>query len=83
MENPKLSSERAELIINTLRDNPGVEMTLGDIADATGLPVEDLGAYLEDLSDRSRLFKRTSDDGFDLYTYPDAFQRNASDVDVP
>lgn len=82
MENPKLTSDQAEQIINTLRDNPGVEMTLGDLSDVTGLPIEELGAYLEDLSDRSRIFKRTTDDGFDVYTYPDAFQRNASDVDV-
>jgi hypothetical protein len=81
MENPKLTSDRAELIINTLRDNPGVEMTLGDIADATGLPIEDLGAYLEDLSDRAMLLKSTTADGFDVYTFPAEYQRGATGVD--
>jgi DNA-binding IclR family transcriptional regulator len=81
MENPKLTSDRAEQIINTLRDNPGVEMTLGDIADATGIPIEDLGAYLEDLTDRDMLLKRTAADGFDVYTFPVAFQRGSTGVD--
>jgi len=80
MENPKLTPDRAEQIINTLRDNPGVEMTLSDIADATGLPVADLGAYLEDLTDRDMLLKRTTDDGFDTYMFPVAFQRGSTSV---
>jgi DNA-binding IclR family transcriptional regulator len=81
MENPKLTPDRAEQIINTLRDNPGVEMTLSDIADATGLSIADLGAYLEDLTDRDMLLKRTTDDGFDVYTFPVAFQRGSTGVD--
>jgi len=81
MENPKLTPDRAEQIINTLRDNPGVEMTLSDIADATGLPIADLGAYLEDLTDRDMLLKRTTDDGFDTYMFPVAFQRGSTNVD--
>ena len=80
MENPKLTADRAEQIINTLRDNPGVEMTLGDIADAVGMPIADLGAYLEDLSDRNMLIKRTTNDGFDVYTFPVAFQRGSKGV---
>lgn len=39
MERPKLTSELAERIVNLLRDNPGISMTLGDIADETDLPV--------------------------------------------
>jgi hypothetical protein len=81
MENPKLTSDRAELIINTLRDNPGVEMTLSDIADATGLPIEDLGAHLEDLSERAMLLKSTTVDGFDVYTFPAEYQRGTTGVD--
>lgn len=79
MHNPKLTPERAERIINLLRDNPGVEMTLGDIADETGLPIEDLGAHLEDLSNRNLLLKATTADGFDVYTFPVAFQRGTTD----
>jgi len=81
MENPKLTPDRAEQIINTLRDNPGVEMTLSDIADATGLSIADLGAYLENLTARDMLLKRTTDDGFDVYTFPVAFQRGSTGVD--
>jgi hypothetical protein len=81
MENPKLTPDRAEQIINTLRDNPGVEMTLSDIADATGLPVEDLGAHLEELIDHDLLIKSTTADGFDVYTFPVAFQRGSTGVD--
>jgi hypothetical protein len=40
MERPKLDGETAERIINLLRNNPSVSMTLGDIADGTELPVE-------------------------------------------
>lgn len=78
MDNPKLTSERAELIINLLRDNPGVEMTLTDIADQTGIPVAELAAHLEDLSSRSMILKSTTDDGFDVYTFPVAFQRGST-----
>lgn len=81
MENPKLTPDRAGQIINTLRDNPGVEMTLSDIADATGLPIADLGAHLEDLAERGLLLTRTTDDGFDVYTFPVAFQRGSTNVD--
>ena len=41
-----------ERIINLLRDNPGVSLSLSDIADAMALPVEDLAVYLEDLAAR-------------------------------
>jgi len=57
MEHPKLTPERAEAIINLLRDNPGVGMPLSTIADETGLPVEDLAAYLEDLAARTMVLK--------------------------
>jgi len=79
MQNPKLTPDRAERIINLLRDNPGVELTLGDISDQTGLPVEELAAHLEDLTDRGMLLKATTSDGFDLYTFPVAFQRGTTD----
>ena len=75
MDEPKLTSDRAEAIINLLRDNPGVSMTLGDIGDETGLPVEELAAHLEDLVGRNLLEHETTADGFDVYRFPDAYQR--------
>jgi hypothetical protein len=75
MERPKLTPERAELIINFLRNNPGVDMTLGDIGDQTALPVEDLGVYLTDLVSRRMLEHETTVDGFDIYRFPADFQR--------
>ncbi len=75
MERPKLSSDNAERIVNLLRDNPGVEMTLGDISDQTGLPVEDLGAYLDELVAHMLVETETTADGFDVYRFPAQFQR--------
>jgi hypothetical protein len=74
MEQPKLTADRAEQIINLLRNNPGVEMTLGQIADETGLPVEELAAHLEDLADRARIEKAITTDGFDVYRFPAEYQ---------
>ncbi len=75
MERPKLSSENAERIVNLLRDNPGVAMTLGDISDQTGLPVEELGAYLDELVAHVLVETETTADGFDVYRFPAEFQR--------
>jgi DNA-binding IclR family transcriptional regulator len=75
MEKPKLTSDRAEQIINLLRDNPGIEMTLGDIADETNLPIEDLAAHLEDLAEHGLVEKATTVDGFDVYRFPVEYQR--------
>ena len=75
MERPKLTSDDAELIINLLRNHPGVDMTLGDISDQTGLPVDELGAYLADLVSRRMLEHETTADGFDVYRFPADFQR--------
>ncbi len=75
MERPKLTSDRAELVINLLRNNPGVDMTLGDIGDQTGLPIEALGAYLADLVSRRMLEQETTVDGFDVYRFPADYQR--------
>ncbi len=75
MERPQLSSENAELIINLLRNNPGVSMTLGEIADETGLPAEDVGAYLADLANRPFVVQDTTPDGLDVYRFPDELQR--------
>ncbi len=49
MERPKLTPDTAELIINLLRNHPGVDMTLGDISDETALPADTLAAFLADL----------------------------------
>lgn len=78
MENPKLTSERAEQIINLLRDNPGVSMTLGDIADAVNLPIEDIGAHMEELVAHNLVLQDTSDDGFDTYSFPAEYQRGTT-----
>ena len=75
MERPKLKSVNAELIINLLRDNPGVSMTLGDIADGTGLPVEDVGAYMVDLADHPFIVREPTADGFDTYRFSEQQQR--------
>ena len=75
MERPKLSSDRAELVVNLLPDNPGVHMTLGDISDQTGVPVEDLGAHLDELVDHMLVERETTPDGFDVYRFPAEYQR--------
>ena len=75
MERPKLDGETAERIINLLRNNPGVSMPLGDIADGTELPVEDLAVYLEELTDHQHLVAETADDDVDTYRFPDNQQR--------
>lgn len=78
MEKPKLTPARAEQIVNLLRDNPGVELTLGDIADETDLPVDELAAHLEELVEHQLVLKSTTSDGFDVYTFPVAFQRGTT-----
>jgi hypothetical protein len=78
MEQPKLTAELAERIINLLRDNPGVSLPLSDIADATAQPVEDLAVYLEDLAERGLVIQSTTPDGVDVYTFPSEFQRGTT-----
>ena len=75
MDEPKLTSDRAEMIINLLRDNPGVSMTLADIGDETNLPVDELAAHLEELVEHAVLEKETTVDGFDAYRFPADYQR--------
>jgi DNA-binding IclR family transcriptional regulator len=75
MERPKLTSERAETIINLLRDNPGVAMTLADISDQTTLPVDEIAAHLEDLDAHQLVEHELTPDGFDVYRFPDEYQR--------
>jgi hypothetical protein len=78
MERHKLSSENAELIINTLRDNPGVDMTLADLSDLTAIPVDELAAYCADLASRVLIEHETTPDGFDVYRFPDEYQRGST-----
>lgn len=78
MEQPKLTPDRAELIVNLLRDNPGASVTLADIADETGLAVEDLAAYLEDLVSHDLVIHQITPDGFDVYRLPDEYQRGST-----
>lgn len=78
MEQPKLTSERAEQLINVLRDNPGVSMTLADIADQTGIPLEEAAAHLEELISHHLVLKNTTSDGFDTYRFPADFQRGST-----
>lgn len=78
MERPKLDGETAERIINLLRNNPGVSMTLGDIADGTELPVEDVAVYMQELADHQHVVAESSDDGFDIYRFPENQQRGSA-----
>lgn len=77
MERPKLTPEIAEQIVNLLRNNPGLSLTMSDIADETGLAVEDVAAYMEELSGRSFVLRETTDDGYDVYRFPDEYQRGS------
>jgi hypothetical protein len=78
MEQPKLTAELAEQIINLLRDNPGVSLPLSAIADATAQPVEDLAVYLEDLAARGVVINETTPDGVDVYAFPAEYQRGTT-----
>ena len=78
MERTKLTAEQAETIINLLRENPGVAMTLGDIADATTIPSDELAAHLEELVGHEALEKETTVDGFDTYRFPSDSRRGSS-----
>lgn len=78
MERPKLTGEYAERIISLLRNNPGVSMTLSEIADGTALPLEDVAAYMEELTDHQHVEAETDDDGFDLYRFPENQQRGSA-----
>jgi hypothetical protein len=78
MERPKLDGETAERIINLLRNNPGLSMILSDISDGTELPVEDLAVYKEELDEHQHMVAETTDDGFDLYRFPENQQRGSA-----
>ena len=75
MERTKLTSARAEQIINLLRDNPGITMTLADIADETEIPADELAAHLEDLLAHNLVIREVTGDDLDVYRFPDEFQR--------
>lgn len=76
---PKLTPALAERIVNLLRDNPGVSLTLIDISDMLKIPVEELAAHLEDLSGENRpLIHDITPDGVDVYFYPSELQRGES-----
>ena len=77
MDEPRLTSDRADAIISLLRDNPGVSMTLPDIGDATDLPVDELAVHLEDLVEREVLEKETMVDGYDVFRFPADYQRGS------
>ncbi len=77
MQQPHLSSEQAEQIINLLRNNPGVEMTQSMIADETGIPIAELAAYLADLGDRDMVLHSTTPDGVDVYRFPPAYRSHS------
>ena len=74
MERPKMTSEQAETIINVLRDNPGIEMTLSMISDNTAIPVEDLAVYLKELEDNQKVLRTTTPDGHAVYRFPPAYR---------
>jgi hypothetical protein len=50
-------------------------MMLGDIADGTDLPVEDVAVYMQELADHQHVVAETDDDGFDMYRFPENQQR--------
>jgi predicted transcriptional regulator len=77
MERHKLDGELAERIINTLRNNPGVDMTLADLSDETGIDVDELAAYLDDLVQREYIDSDTTTDGFDVYRFHETAQRGS------
>jgi DNA-binding IscR family transcriptional regulator len=82
MEEQKLTSDRADAIITLLRENPGVSMTIGDISDATNIPVEELAAHLTELSGKGVIDSETTADGFDVYRFPDE-QRRGTMIPLP
>lgn len=76
---PRLTPALAERIINLLRDNPGVSLTMIDISDMLKIPVEELAAHLEELSGENRpLIHDITPDGVDVYFYPAEYQRGES-----
>ncbi len=77
MERPTLTPETAEDVINFLRNNPGASMTLGQLSDELGFPAEDLAAHLNDLVRRKILEQDTTSDGFDVFRFPDDYQRGS------
>jgi hypothetical protein len=79
MEQPQLTGELAERIINLLRDNPGVSLTLTDISDMLAIPVEELAAHLEELSEGDGpLLHDLTPDGVDVYSFPAEYQRGTT-----
>ncbi len=70
MERVKLTAEQAERIINLLRNNPGVSMTLADINDELGTDVDELAAHLDELVDHGHVVRETTGDGFDVFRFP-------------
>lgn len=80
MERPKLTPNTAELIVNFLRNNPGVSMTLAQLSDELTIPVADLGAYLEELDSHNLVIKETTSDGFDTFRFPDEYQRSTGTI---
>lgn len=81
MSEPKLTPGQAERIINFLRDNPGVSLTLIDLSDALGTPVEELAAYLAELSrDNVPIVHEMTPDDVDVYYYPAELQRGESSM---
>jgi hypothetical protein len=79
MEQPQLTGDLAERIINLLRDNPGVSLTLTDISDMLAIPVEELAAHLEELSGANGpLLHDLTPDGVDVYSFPAEYQRGTT-----
>ncbi len=75
MESQKLDADRAEAIINLLRDNPGISMSLGDINYAIGVLADLLAAHLAEMIQKGILEGDTTPDGYDVYRFPATNQR--------
>ncbi len=77
MERAKLTSDRAERIVNSLRDNPRIHMTLAQLSDDAALPADELAAHLGELISHRLVVRAVAEDGLDIYRFPDEYQRGA------
>ncbi|WP_025745742.1 hypothetical protein [Kallotenue papyrolyticum] len=78
MQRHQLNSQPTETSINTLRDNPGLDFRLGQLADEPGIAVDELAASCADLARKAIIEHDLTPDGFDVYRFPDAYRRGST-----